>query len=72
MTSDTGQDPRLDALTAAVLAVHGDRLDEQQRMIVRQHVERLRVSASALDHVPLPNAVEPDFAFQAVQGVDGA
>lgn len=72
MTSDATGGPRLEELAGAVLAVHGDRLDEQQRLTLRQHIERLRAAVGALDASPLTNADEPDFAFRAIEGVDGA
>lgn len=61
---------RIDALIAAVLAVHGDRLDESQRVTLRSHAERLRALAAELHQYALVNADEPDFSFQAIDRVD--
>ena len=60
----------LDSLVEAALIVHGARLDDGQREILREHVERLRTLAAQLDAYPLSNADEPDFSFQAVDRVD--
>ena len=66
---NTGE-PRVAALVDAAIAAHGDRLDEGQREILRQHIERLRGLAAQLDGYHLENADEPDFAFQAIERVD--
>lgn len=60
----------LDALVSAALAVHGSRLDDAQRAVLRQHAERLRTLAAQLDGYHLTNAEEPDAAFQAIDRVD--
>lgn len=70
MTVEPGQDVTMAALNAAVLARYGERLDEGQREVLRQHVERLRGAAAQLDAHHLEKADEPDFAFQAIEQVD--
>ena len=63
-------DPRVSVPVDAIIAAHGDRLDEGQREILSQQVERLRGAAAQLDGYHLENADEPDFAFQAIERVD--
>lgn len=72
MTSEesTANAGRIDALVDAALAAHGARLDDAQRRILRENVERLRGVAEQLDRVHLENAAEPDFSFRAIEGVD--
>jgi hypothetical protein len=70
MTQEPAQDESVAALTAAAFARYGARLDEGQKEILREHVERLRGAAAQLDVHPLQNADEPDFAFRAIEQVD--
>lgn len=72
MTSEepTANPGRIDALVDAALSVHDARLDDAQRRILREHVERLRGVAEQLDRVHLENADEPDFSFQAIDRID--
>jgi hypothetical protein len=56
----------VDALMARVLAVHGHRLDSEQRAVVRARVEQLQQAAALVAAYPLTNADEPDAAFAAV------
>jgi hypothetical protein len=72
MTSEesTANAGHIDALIDAALSVHGARLDDAQRRILREHVERLRDVAEQLDRVHLENSDEPDFSFQAIERVD--
>lgn len=60
----------LDALVDAALALHGGRLDDAQRVILRENAERLRDTAAQLDRHHLENADEPDFSFRAIDRVD--
>ena len=69
--TDAGE-ARMAALVDAVLARHGERLDEEQRQILRQHIERLREAAAQLDGHHLANADEPDVVFRAIEQVDSA
>lgn len=70
MTQEQERSEREQPLNAAVLAVHGARLDEGQREILRQHIARLRQAAAGLNAYRLENADEPDFAFEAVDRTD--
>jgi hypothetical protein len=71
MTDEPVVNPdHLDALVSAALAVHGSRLDEAQRALLRQHAERLRTLAAQLDGYRLTNADEPDASFQPIDRVD--
>jgi hypothetical protein len=72
MTNDSAasSDARLRALAESVLATHGGRLDEAQRAILREHVERLRGLAAQLDEYHLENGDEPDSVFQVIDRVD--
>lgn len=63
---------RLAALVDAALAVHGARLDDAQRRIVREQTERLRGVAEQLDRHHVANGDEPDFSFRAIDRVDVA
>jgi hypothetical protein len=72
VTQEPQRDEGPDALYAGVLARHGARLDEGQRQVLREHVERLRGVAAQLDGYRLANADEPDFAFRAIDRVDSA
>jgi hypothetical protein len=60
----------VEALNADVLARHGERLDDGQRQILREHIERLRGVAAQLDGFRLENADEPDFTFRAIERMD--
>jgi hypothetical protein len=62
----------IDALVASVLALHGDRLDAEAAARVREHVERLRQAALALDAYHLDNGDEPDLSFRVVDRLDKA
>lgn len=59
------QDPKLEALVAAVQAVYGGRISEEQMARVRDGVKGLREAAAALYAYPLTNADEPDPIFAA-------
>ncbi len=61
---------RLDALLAAVLAAHGERLDDKQRQLARLHAERLAQAAALLDGYRLENGDQPDASFHVIDGVD--
>ncbi len=61
---------RLDALLAAVFAVHGEQLDEEQHETARLHAERLRQAAALLEGYHLKNGDEPDVSFRAIDRVD--
>src|SRR5215211_7054929 len=66
VTEEPKPNERTEALIAGALATYGERLDDAQREVLRQHVERLRQSVALLDGYALQNADEPDFAFQAI------
>jgi len=70
VTEEPKPNERTEALIAGALATYGERLDDAQREVLRQHVERLRQSVALLDGYALQNADEPDFAFQAIDRTD--
>ena len=72
MTTEPPSEPdlRLDLLLDSILAAHGEALDDAQRILLRQQVQRLRASVATLDAYPLRNANEPDFRFAAVDRTD--
>ena len=61
---------RLDALLAAVLAVHGERLNDEQRETARLHAGRLRQTAALIEGYHLENGDEPDASFHVIDRVD--
>lgn len=68
----SGESERIEALVAAVRAIHGERLDDTQIELLRQHAERLRHAATLLAGFPLGNGDEPDTTFAAIDRVDRA
>ncbi len=54
----------VEATLAAVVAEFGARFGEDERLQIRERLERQAGVAAALAAVPLANADEPDFVFR--------
>jgi len=61
-----------EGLADLVIARYGLVLDDGQRTLLVEQIERQRVAAAALDAFPLLNADEPDSAFAVLNGEDDA
>ncbi len=68
MAEQRPDDSRVETLTAAVLAVHGEHIPAARQERLRASVHRLRAAAAALATVPLTNADEPDPIFRVYRG----
>jgi hypothetical protein len=58
-----GDESTVQARLDAVLARHGEQLDEGQKMALRQPIEGLLATERALREVPLDNGDEPEIVF---------
>ncbi|MDG5761361.1 hypothetical protein QA600_18690 [Natronococcus sp. A-GB1] len=57
-----------EALLAYVVANYGDRLDDEDRDVIREGIEGSLASADAFGDVGLENADEPAYGFSAYRG----
>ncbi|MFU8866297.1 hypothetical protein [Natronococcus sp.] len=57
-----------EALLAYVVANYGDRLDDEDREVIREGIEGSLASADAFGDVGLENADEPAYGFSAYRG----
>jgi len=58
----------VEATLAALVAEFGARFGEDERVQIRERLERQAGVAAALAAVPLANADEPDFVFSPYSG----
>ncbi|MFC4438672.1 MULTISPECIES: hypothetical protein [Natrialbaceae] len=64
----TGELEPAEALLAYVVANYGDRLDDEDREVIREGIEGSLGSAAAFREVGLENADEPAYGFSAYRG----
>jgi hypothetical protein len=60
----------IDALLTAALARVPVVMDDEGIARLREHIERLRLTAAALNDYHVGNADEPDTHFRAISGLD--
>jgi plasmid stability protein len=62
------KNPVVEQLIAVVEARHGERMDDKDREIVRNGIERNLTNTAALAAYPLVNGDEPGSVFRAYRG----